>query len=105
MKVQVEMLAYHNEPNKTRGVDVGTYDPADGLDALLNKVFYYGQNDFQPIINCCSVSVGDVINFEGQKYLILPIGFQRMTPEEYKEYRECSRRFRVLMAYRLMAKD
>ena len=41
----------------------------------LDQIFYYGQNDFQPVPNHCSVSVGDIIRLEGKRYRVEATGF------------------------------
>jgi len=41
----------------------------------LDHIFYYGQNDFQPVANHCSVSVGDIIRLEGKRYRVDAVGF------------------------------
>jgi hypothetical protein len=41
----------------------------------LDHTFYYGQNDFQPVANHCSVSVGDIIRLEGKRYRVDAVGF------------------------------
>ena len=49
-------------------------------DQKLDHIFYYGQNDFQPVMNQRSVSVGDIIRLEGKRYRIDAVGFTE-TPE------------------------
>jgi hypothetical protein len=49
---------------------------ATSVPATLDLVFRYGQNDFQPK-RMPSVSVGDVIRYEGQRWRVEPIGFNR----------------------------
>jgi hypothetical protein len=44
-------------------------------DQKLDHMFYYGQNDFQPVANHCSVSVGAVIRLEGKRYRVEAVGF------------------------------
>jgi hypothetical protein len=44
-------------------------------DQKLDHIFYYGQNDFQPVPNQCSVSVGDIIRLGGKRYRVDPVGF------------------------------
>ena len=48
----------------------------------LQKIFYYGQNDFQNDPSHCSVSAGDVIWYFGSRYLVLPIGFKKLKKGE-----------------------
>ena len=83
MKVLVEMLAY---------VDKGTFREVEipdveipNQDALLDQVFYYGQNDFQPR-QLPSVSVGDVIYLNDKKFLIKGTGFKELSDEEYEAF-------------------
>lgn len=42
----------------------------------LEKVFYYGQNEVQPVARRCSLSVGDVIQYKGRKYQVKACGFE-----------------------------
>jgi len=44
-------------------------------DQKLDHIFYYGQNDFQPVANHRSVSVGDIIRLEGKRYRVDAVGF------------------------------
>jgi len=44
-------------------------------DQKLDHIFFYGQNDFQPVANHCSVSVGDIIRLEGKRYRVGAVGF------------------------------
>jgi hypothetical protein len=44
-------------------------------DQKLDHIFYYGQNDFQPVANHCSVSVGDIIRLEDKRYRVDAVGF------------------------------
>jgi hypothetical protein len=44
-------------------------------DQKLDHIFYYGQNDFQPVANHCSVSVGAIIRLEGKRYRVDAVGF------------------------------
>lgn len=71
MKFEVEMLAF--EGGKIREVEV-----PDDDERLLNLVFHYGQNDFQPL-PICSVSVGDVIRLGNRKFRVDSLGFSEVT--------------------------
>jgi hypothetical protein len=42
---------------------------------VLNMIFSYGQNDIQPVNDCYSVSVGDIIEYEDELYLVSGAGF------------------------------
>lgn len=70
---EVEMHKFHG--GAIRRVDV----PADEVrgaddDQILELVFRYGQNDFQPK-QMSSVSVGDVVRLNGKRYRVEPMGF------------------------------
>jgi hypothetical protein len=45
---------------------------------FLELVFYWGQNDFQPVKGSPSVSVGDVIEFLDKEYKVEPVGFKEL---------------------------
>jgi hypothetical protein len=45
----------------------------------LDHIFYYGQNDFQPVANHCSVSVGDIIRLDGKRYRVDAVGFTEVS--------------------------
>lgn len=64
---------------------------------LLDVVFYYGQNDFAvgPEKNKkYSVSAGDVIEVNGELWLVAWLGFKKLTAEQYESYKALSRRDR-----------
>ena len=51
--------------------------------AVLQLAFYYGQNDFQPVPERYSVSVGDVIELnDGRKFRVMGAGFEELEPGE-----------------------
>jgi hypothetical protein len=60
MIFEVEMNAFMD--GKIREVNVPDQElaPNDHIQNL-EKVFYYGQNDFQPVADRCSVSVGGTL--------------------------------------------
>jgi len=43
----------------------------------LGIIFKWGQNDFQPQ-ELPSVSMGDVICYDGDRYLVLSVGFRKL---------------------------
>lgn len=85
MIVKVHMQA-HCEPGSIRMVCVPN-DKDRSRGELLEAVFHYGQNDFQPDTSSPSVSVGDVIELagEGQSafYRVDPVGFTRVVPQAF----------------------
>jgi len=62
--------------------------------ALLETVFYYGQNDVQPVHRCCSVSTGDVAEHEGKFYLCCLVGWRELSGEEFLAYKAMDTRDR-----------
>lgn len=82
MMVKVHMKA-HCEPGSIRMVCVPN-DKVRSRDELLEAVFYYGQNDFQPDTSSPSVSVGDVIEIgcgnQSAFYRVDSAGFTKVVP-------------------------
>ena len=82
--IEVEMQAFGGGEIRTvvipvaEGVGQTTTSPfwRDlATDQKLDHIFYYGQNDFQPVANHRSVSVGDIIRLEGRGYRVDTVGF------------------------------
>ena len=87
MIIPVHMFAFHNDRNTVRKVNIPDYELSTILKMstknLLEIVFEYGQNEFQPQ-NVCSVSVGDVAEVDGEYYLCGSIGWDRISKEEFE---------------------
>ena len=82
MRIKVHMLAF-NDNGTVRYVDIPEApDMADKGD-MLDLVFKYGQNDFQPQ-QMTSVSMGDVIELNGEYWMVVAVGFKQHTAEELK---------------------
>ena len=79
---QVRMIAAYAEPN-ARKVIVPDDELTDAIWPNLELIFRYGQNDFQPQ-RICSVSVGDVVEYNYELYLCQPTGFSKITAQEYE---------------------
>lgn len=61
---EVELRAFQD--GVIRNVQVGEqFLTGDALNDL-EQIFHFGQNDIQPIAGRCSVSVGDVVRYNGQ---------------------------------------
>jgi hypothetical protein len=76
MIVEVEMNAFAD--GAIREVDIPVDEIGDGRgESVLDLAFKYGQNEFQnkPLP---SVSVGDVIRYEGKRYEVSFIGFKEL---------------------------
>jgi hypothetical protein len=92
MKFQVEMLAFGNW-GEIREVEVPDHLVINDTTEMLETVFYYGQNDFQPVQHP-SVSMGDVIRMGNDRYLVCHMGFRQLTPVEYACYTRLAQRDR-----------
>ena len=73
--IEVRMEAFGG--GKIREVDVKDWDDGASVEAKLERVFFGGQNDFQPK-ECPSVSVGDVVLLNGDEYRVDTVGFVRI---------------------------
>jgi hypothetical protein len=82
MIFEVEMNAFQDGLIREVKVDPQEMAPND-LDQNLEQIFYYGQNDFQPVEGRCSVSVGDVIRFNGSRFLVKGVGFKEVKEDEH----------------------
>lgn len=111
MKIVVEMLAFNTRNgDKFRVVELPDHDlaPFEDIEDVLNAVFYYGQNDVQPSKDFPSLSIGDVIHYtndhKAEYYLVVPVGFYKLTEEEYEKHRKLPRLDRYDNTYRLHQK-
>jgi hypothetical protein len=54
--------------------------PLDELDGIpehdLERIFHWGQNDFQPTVDRCSVSMGDVVRYNGDRWVCEMVGWK-----------------------------
>jgi len=79
---KVEQLKWND--GKVRTVEVPYSELMGDVDYDLNKIFHYGQNDFQPK-DSASVSVGDIIEWtNGDKHIVCGMGFEKLTDELYQ---------------------
>jgi hypothetical protein len=67
-----------------RDVTIPDYNESWSLMKLLNKIHFHGQ-----------VSIGDVIEFENDYYLICNLGFRSLTGDEFKSFASLNRYDRV----------
>ena len=103
MKYTVHMIAFH-EPPVDREVTVPDAELTPDTEHILERIFYYGQNDFQPQANRCSVSVGDVANLNGELYMVAPMGFEKITQEQLEEVKNLPQEKRAFYAYKFSQK-
>jgi hypothetical protein len=101
MIVKVQLLAF-GQPGEVREVNIPEDSENTPLLKVLGTVFYYGQNDFQSLPHP-SLSSGDVIEFDGNKYMICSVGFRLLTEEEYQDYLGTSRHDRDIKRMRMQS--
>lgn len=71
-----------------------------GQEPSLSAIYHYGQNEVQPQ-DCPSVSAGDVICLaNGERHLVLGLGYRRLTEEEYQDWIKLPQAERALAALR-----
>jgi hypothetical protein len=109
--IPVRMLCYTHGDTTVRPVEIPD-DVEVTRENVLDRVFFYGQNDFAEGPNAeklkqtiCSVSVGDVVElpdaFGGGNYIVAPFGFVKLTDEQYEAYRLTPRRDRFEAVYNI----
>jgi hypothetical protein len=87
MQAKAYLTAFHyrqSEPVKERPIEIpdDKIRPHADLVDLAELAFHYGQNDFQPVQGCYSVSVGDVLEVQGALFRVAPVGFVRLADNE-----------------------
>jgi len=84
MKVPVHLTAYSNK-NDIREVIIPDEECSKGMPKvqLLDLVFKYGQNNFQPQMHL-SVSVGDVIELNHEYWFVQGLGFKKLSERDYR---------------------
>lgn len=97
MIFNVQMLAFMD--NEIRPVNVPDNEITGIVENDLERIFYYGQNDFQPLPHCCSVSVGDVVELGGKFYIVRGIGWAEISADDLKLYKAMDRRDRQFSEY------
>lgn len=90
MIAHVHMLAFQEGVVRLVELPEGV-EPDLEIRALLEMVFHYGQNDFQPRVGCCSVSMGDVAEIDGHYYLCCPLGWRGISRGEFVSYKAMDR--------------
>lgn len=51
---------------------------------ILEAIFENGQNQFQYVPNCCSVSIGDVVELEDKLFIVCVGGFHQISKEIFE---------------------
>lgn len=100
MKVKTHLLAF--EEDMIRMVEIPDEVGVRGAseDDILNETFAYGQNDFQPQ-QMPSLSVGDVIELNGEYHLIMSVGFKKIAQSEFESYKAIPMRDRSMSVYKM----
>lgn len=79
--IEVELWAFGGE-GRIRPVEIPeSTEEAPSIGIVLEAVFHFGQNDFQPK-PFRSVSVGDVVRLGERRYTVAPCGFTDETGKE-----------------------
>ncbi len=81
MKFAVEMLAF-GQPGDTQDVEVPEAALAGDSLSQLETIYQHPRNS--PRLT--AISVGDVIAFGGNRYLVAGVGFRLLSREEYLDY-------------------
>lgn len=68
-----------------REVNVPDKEITGNINSDLERIFYWGQNDFQPVKNRCSVSVGDVVDYFGRYFVVRGSGWMEISASKLKE--------------------
>ena len=94
---KAHMLAFEDEmPDgsvKIREVQVPTTHLRDIWQHDLEQVWQWGQNDFQPQ-QCCSLSVGDVVEYDDKLYVAASFGWREISQDDYATLVKMDRRDR-----------
>lgn len=100
LSIEVEMFAFRQ--GEVRNVAV-PYETVKGdLAKVLGETFSWGQNEMQPTFHP-SVSMGDVIRYNGERYLIVACGFRLLNEMEYRDYIAMSQEDRLMESLRRKA--
>jgi hypothetical protein len=78
MKIEVEMRAFMDGAIRVVNIPDEELGPDPTEMAVLELVFKYGQNDFQPQ-QMTSVSVGDVVRYDGRRFEVYSTGFKEVS--------------------------
>lgn len=77
----VKASMYASASGAVREIDVPDAELVGTVEEKLERVFRWGQNDFQPR-PCPSLSVGDVVCLDGRDFLVRSFGWRELTESE-----------------------
>ena len=66
---------------------------------VLERVYVWGQNDFQPVPECCSVSIGDVALYHGRFWILRSYEWVEICPADLEKYAKIDQRDRTWSKY------
>jgi hypothetical protein len=96
MIYEVELWAFTN--GAVRKVDMEITKEkwrTDPLSEVLEKIFYWGQNDNQPQ-ELPSVSVGDIARLGEERWLCCTVGWEKLDRDSFLEYTSMDKAERIL---------
>lgn len=81
MEIAVELQAFRPGDSRQVIIPEGRWEQAQTTEEKLDLVYYYGQNEIQEAPNP-SVSAGDVILLDGDRWLVDLVGFSKLADGE-----------------------
>jgi hypothetical protein len=75
------------------------------VEDILDATWHWGQNDFQAVKDRCSVSMGDVVLLDNERYIVAMMGFHKMSDDEYQRYIKLSPQGRAMGVLSVMGDD
>lgn len=98
MIVHVMMTAFQD--GRLRPVNVPNHELVNRTtEEVLERVYHWGQNDFQPVKECCSVSMGDVAMLQGRFWIVRACGWAEISPADLEKYLKIDQRDRTWSEY------
>lgn len=81
--IKVELMTFGN--GKIRPVEL-----PDNVEVSLDNVFIFGQNHSGNVeLNLPSVSVGDIVHLDNEKFVVKSFGFEKLSYEMYGILKGC----------------
>ena len=90
----VKARLYAFKDGQVREIDVPDREMFGPIERKLERVYYWGQNDFQPR-QLPSLSVGDVVELEDKFFLVNVAGFRELTAAEVEEWAKIPQRDKI----------
>lgn len=103
MKFNVHLTAFKRHGHQIRQVEVPDAECNGDADFVLNRIYWWGQNESQPQ-NIRSISAGDIIEYKKKLYLILMAGFREVSKIELEEFKKLEHNEKMKYLIRLEKK-